>query len=243
MNKPLSFILGLAVGVLIGGGPTILSFLRWGVTKSEPRPAAPFANAALAQLPFRGEWLVSSGGENRTDNQHYGIPPQDLALDIRKIVPGTRQTIVGDPQRNESYGCWSQPIYSPVAGLVAVSVDGIPDNIPGELNREMKLGNFTIITADEGFSVVLCHFRNGSVAAKRGSRVAAGDLIGLCGNSGQSTEPHLHIHAQSQAELGKSVALRPVFRELSVGGIPRTEYSPKKGDIISDRDAPPKQDR
>jgi len=154
-------------------------------------------------------------------------------MDIRKIWDGSDQTMIGDPKKNESYGCWAQPILSPIDGVVEEAVNGIPDNIPGEMNRDMKFGNYVKVRSDDGFVVVMCHFKNDSIATRSGQRVKAGDLLGLCGNSGRSTEPHLHLHVQSKIEMEKSVALRAVFQELMVGETLTMRYTPKKGDIIS----------
>ena len=193
-----------------------------------------FANAVLACAPFDGNWLISWGGENPQDNHHIGSPPQDRALDIRKIIEGSGdQTSTGDTKKNESYGCWEQPIYSPIDGVVEVAVDGVPDNIPGELNRPSALGNYVMVKSPSGFVVVLAHFRQGSVAARAGALVKTGDLLGQCGNSGNSTEPHLHMHVQSEIGMQRSLALRMVFPALTVSGVSKENYAPKRGDIIS----------
>lgn len=153
-------------------------------------------------------------------------------MDIRKIWDGSNQTMIGDPKKNESYGCWAQPILSPIDGVIVESVDGVPDNTPSEMNRAMKMGNYVKVKSDDGFVVVLSHFKNGSNATRTGQRVKAGDLLALCGNSGRSTEPHLHLHVQSEITSESSVALRAVFQKLIVNETLRKNYSPKKGDII-----------
>jgi murein DD-endopeptidase MepM/ murein hydrolase activator NlpD len=90
-----------------------------------------------------------------------------------------------------------------------------------------------MIRSDAGFTVVLCHFKNGSVARKAGERVQPGDLLGLCGNSGNSSEPHLHLHVQSEPGFVRGEAMRPVFRSVEVDGTARINYSPRKNDVIA----------
>lgn len=239
MKKSLVFALGLGIGGVIGvaGG---IAFVAYSA-KQTPR-STDFSNVALARAPFDGDWLISWGGEDPKDNHHIGSPPQERALDIRKIIPGSgAQTSQGDPKKNESYGCWAQPIYSPIDGVVEVAVDGVPDNIPGELNRPSALGNYVMVRSAEGFVVVLAHFKQGSVAIRAGAKVKAGEFLAQCGNSGNSTEPHLHMHVQSDISMQRSVARRMVFPSLVIGGVAKSDYTPIKGDVISNRPKEPNQ--
>jgi hypothetical protein len=239
VKKPFVFALGLGLGGIVGtfGG---IAFVAYSA-KQTPRQTS-FSNVDLSRLPFDGDWFISWGGEDPKDNHHIGSAPQDRAVDIRKIIEGTgSETSRGDPKRNESYGCWAQPIYSPIDGVVEVAVDGVPDNIPGELNRSSALGNYVMVRSPSGFVVVLAHFRQGSVAPRAGTQVKAGDLLGQCGNSGNSTEPHLHMHVQSDISMQRSAALRMVFPSIIVGGVPKKDYTPKRGDIISNGSKEPNQ--
>ena len=231
MNKTVVFALGLVVGGGFGAAGGI-AFVAYSA-KYTPRQTS-FSDAVLERAPFDGDWLISWGGENPDDNHHIGSHPQDRAVDIGKLIPGSRdETRQGDPQKNESYGCWAQPIYSPIDGIVEVSVDGVPDNIPGELNRLSALGNYVMVRSPSGFVVVLAHFKQGSVAQPAGTPVKTGDLLALCGNSGNSTEPHLHLHVQSEINLQRSVARRMIFPFLTVSGVPKENHTPVRGDIIS----------
>lgn len=231
MNKPTVFISGFVIGAALGTG----ALLGWAARQLPPELAhtpSRFENISLDRLPFQGEWFVFWGGEKRSENHHHDVAPQNLAMDIVKTVASTGLTHAGDPKRNESYACWAQPIHAPVDGTVEVSVDGVPDNVPGEMNEHMVSGNCLMIRAKAGV-VVLCHFKNGSVTKKKGDVVKAGDILGLCGNSGNSSEPHLHFHIQSEAGFVRGVAMRPVFREILASGVIRKNYSPRKGDRIS----------
>ncbi|ACB75881.1 M23 family metallopeptidase [Opitutus terrae] len=239
MKKSVVFAFGLGLGAVFGvaGG---IAFVAYSAQQS-PRSTT-FSNVALARAPFDGDWLISWGGEDPKDNHHIGSPPQDRAVDIRKIITGSgNQTSKGDPKKNESYGCWAQPIYSPIDGIVEVAVDGVPDNIPGELNRPSAMGNYMMLKSPDGFVVVLAHFKQGSIARKAGEQVKAGDFLALCGNSGNSTEPHLHMHVQSETSMARSVALRMVFPSITVDGVQKEKYSPTRGDVISSGQKKPNQ--
>ncbi len=124
---------------------------------------------------------------------------------------------------------------------MVVAVDGVPDNIPGELNRLSAAGNYMMLKSPDGFVVFLAHFKQGSVARKVGEQVKTGDFLALCGNSGNSTEPHLHMHAQSEISMKQAVALRMTFPVLNVGGVPKENYTPIRGDIISNERREPNQ--
>ncbi len=78
---------------------------------------------------------------------------------------------------------------------MALAQDGLPDMRVPVMDSENKLGNFVAIDCG-GFAVFLAHLREGSVLVTAGQEVAAGDPLGEAGNSGNSSEPHLHIHAQ-----------------------------------------------
>lgn len=239
MNKFVVFAIGLGLGCAIGlvAGIAIVGHS----TKQAPRQTS-FANAVLTRVPFDGDWFVSWGGDNPEDNHHIGSLPQDRAVDIRKIIEGSEnRTSEGDSMKNESYGCWAEPIYSPIDGVVEVAVDGVPDNTPGELNKASAMGNYMMLKSPEGFVVVLAHLKQGSSAIKAGEKVQTGDFLALCGNSGRSTEPHLHMHAQSGISMSQSVAMQMVFPSISVGGVKKEHYSLSKGDIVSNGQSEPNQ--
>lgn len=232
MNKPGIFLSGFGAGCVV-----IVGLLFWHAShhlgNRHLHNPAPVENAVLARLPFDGQWFIGWGGETKELNQHFGIRPQNLALDIAKVVPGTEHRYQGDSKLNESYLCWAQPIYSPIAGTVVVAVDGIPDNVPGDMNPHMASGNCLMIHSDHGFVVVLCHLKLGSVTKKKGDVVEVGAMVGRCGNSGNASEPHLHIHIQSEVGFVKGEALRPLFREITVNERRLRDYSPIKGDLVS----------
>ena len=85
-------------------------------------------------------------------------------------------------------------------GVVVAVKDGIPQNIPGATSRAVPItletvgGNHVIIDLGKGQFAFYAHLQPGSPRVKVGDRVKAGQVIGLVGNSGNSTEPHLHFH-------------------------------------------------
>ena len=239
MSRPFIFLLGLILGGVCGAG-SISWWIAWQQKNARPKLPPHFENAPLARLPFDGTWQIAQGGDEESQNGHHGLLAQNLAMDIVKVDSRGRRTREGgDRGKNEGYLSWAQPLYSPTDGTVVIATDGIPDNLPGDMNGQMVYGNSVMIRCPSGCVVVMAHFKNGSVVRKKGDQVHAGDLLGLCGNSGHTREPHLHIQVQSESGYEKGVALRPVFRSLVLNGKPAQDYSPVKSDIVANPNQAP----
>jgi hypothetical protein len=153
-------------------------------------------SAVSAPLEFpcdSGTWYIAQGG-GRGLNHHYPVRPQRGALDLLRVGPrGTRSRPA--PRLPADYACYGTPLFAPCAGTVLLAVDRHPDQVPGRPQWGPAFGNeVRIDTGSE--TVVLCHLRPGSVRVRTGDRVRPGELLGEIGNSGNSTEPHLHLHAE-----------------------------------------------
>lgn len=95
----------------------------------------------------------------------------------------------------EKYAIYGDRVYSPCAGRVVIAEDGHEDNVPPLRNETDLAGNHVVVMC-EGVKVLLAHLRNGSVAVEAGDEVDEGVVVGDVGNSGNSSQPHLHIHAE-----------------------------------------------
>lgn len=115
------------------------------------------------------------------------------------------------PSRLDRNAIYGATVCSPGNGVIPRSVDGPADLLPGQSDRDNVAGNHVVIRLD-GFDVnlLLAHLQNGSVSVKVGDRVSAGQLIGKVGNSGGTSEPHLHIHAQKHVTTGSGSTWAPV---------------------------------
>jgi murein DD-endopeptidase MepM/ murein hydrolase activator NlpD len=80
--------------------------------------------------------------------------------------------------------------------------------------------------------LVFCHFRHHSIKVQEGQKVKQGQLLGLCGNSGHSSEPHLHFHIQNVENMDKATGVKCYFDNLYVNDKLKTDYSPVKGDVV-----------
>lgn len=161
------------------------------------------------RLPFDGEWTVVWGGRTVPQNYHAAYTDQRFALDLLVVRDGRTHT--GTGSANEDYHCFGLPILAPGEGRVVVARDGVPDGRPGVISDADPPGNHVVIDHGTGEYSVLAHLQRGSVRVSEGDRVAPGDTLGLCGNSGRSSEPHLHYHLQTTPSFGSGEGLPAQF--------------------------------
>jgi hypothetical protein len=160
----------------------------------------------------RGTFYVAHGGSFRLLNYHRIFSrSQRFAVDIVKLRRwGTRATGIY-PRRLGAYGIFGEVVYSPCAGVVTGMVNDLPELKPGEMDRKNPAGNHVFIRVDRSdVYVLLAHLLRGSVLVRPGDHVLAGQPLAKVGNSGNASEPHLHIHAQcaGQQEQWEGVPMR-----------------------------------
>ena len=116
-------------------------------------------------------------------------------------------------------------------------IEGVHDNPPGSMNPYSAVGNCVLIQHRNEELSVLAHLKRGSIVVKAGDKVKRGQLLGLCGNSGNSSEPHLHYHLQNSLVLQDGLGVKCAFQKVVVTKDGKTEtrtnFSPVKGQIIS----------
>jgi murein DD-endopeptidase MepM/ murein hydrolase activator NlpD len=189
-------------------------------------------NTTKMKLPFKGEWSVVWGGDTKEQNYHVESVAQKNAFDIL-IKDEQGSTHKGTGESNEDYYAFGKELYAPCDGEVVLVVDGVKDNIPGVLNPIYIPGNTVIIKTANGEFALFAHFKQHSIVVKQGQKVTTGSLLGLCGNSGNSSEPHLHFHLQNTEDMTKATGAKCFFDQLKVNGVLKLDYSPVKGDKIS----------
>jgi hypothetical protein len=206
----------------------------------KPQTASPEAaskeQVTELSLPFKGKWLVGWGGDTKELNQHHDVPAQQLAFDLLGVDENGK-THRGDGTKNEDYICFGRKILAPADGVVVEAIDGVRDNTPGSMNPYCLVGNCLVIQHRTNEFSVLAHFQHDSMAVKAGDQVKRGQLLGKCGNSGNSSEPHLHYHLQHSPIFQDALGIKILFLKVSVTKDDQTKtqinYSPVKGDIIS----------
>lgn len=178
-------------------------------------------------LPFNGTWMTFWGGDTPEQNHHHANRLQKYAFDFIK-------------DGSDSFG---SDVLAPAHGVVFEVSDGMRDNDKGEMDTYNVFGNFIMIEHDETTYSVLCHLKQGSIVVKQGDKVGAGSLIAQCGNSGNTSESHVHVHVQDApvlARVDENYDLTEVargkkvyFAGIAVEGKRKDSYSPVKGDVIA----------
>jgi hypothetical protein len=190
-----------------------------------------YKTKADLRLPFDGNWTVFWGGRTVKENYHAAYPDQRFAYDI--VMMNSGSTHSGDGSKCEDYYCYGHPIVSPSAGVVVEATDDLADNTPGKMDPAHPPGNHVILDLGNDEYLFLAHLQKGSVKVKPGDHVKPGDVLGLCGNTGNTSEPHLHVHLQTTPRYGDGKGLPLQFQNYLADGKPVDRGEPTKGLTIS----------
>jgi hypothetical protein len=159
-----------------------------------------------------GHYLVGHGGSIPLVNGHL----RTLDVTVERFLPWRGQSYAVDffglgtgglradgwrPSDPSAYAIFGAELRAPCGGTVVAAEGTLPDFAVPQEDPVNRLGNHVILRCGE-VEIVMAHMRRGSVTVQPGEQVAAGDRVGEVGNSGASTEPHLHIHAQRPASEG-----------------------------------------
>lgn len=160
--------------------------------------------------PLRGNnWVAGSGPSNSSPHRReiivYGGKPyiaQRYAIDWVQFGDDNK-TYKGDPRDNRSYHCFGLEAHAIADATVVEVKDGIPENVPNEkpavpINLATVAGNHVNLDLGGGVYAMYAHLQPGSIRVKVGDRVTAGQVIGLLGNTGNSSEPHLHFQLMNR---------------------------------------------
>lgn len=187
-------------------------------------------NTTKMFLPFHGEWNVFWGGTEVSKNYHVAYENQQYAYDILIIKDG--KSYDGDPKKNESYYAFGKDIIAPCAAKVVKVITGVHDNVPGELNPQQLTGNSVVLETANKEYILFAHLKKGTVAVQEGQEIKQGDLLGQCGNSGNTTEAHLHLSLQNVINMDIATGGKLYFDKILVNGEVKEDYLPERNDKI-----------
>jgi murein DD-endopeptidase MepM/ murein hydrolase activator NlpD len=197
------------------------------------RPTTPAADVRYAtktnlRLPFAGPWYVAAGGRTLKQNHHVAGWDIRFAYDFIAVEDAESKPRL----KNSDYAGWGRQILAPADGIIRVAVDSRPDNEPGVPNVTDIYGNHVVIDHQNGEYSFLLHLQQGSVRVRVGQTVHRGDVLGLCGNSGDSSGPHLHYHLQDRVGSdGKGLPAQ--FHDYLTAGKVTTVGEPTQGLVIA----------
>jgi hypothetical protein len=151
-------------------------------------------------------WLAANGPANASGHRRALIPvgggahiAQRFAIDWLQLRDDGL-SFTGDRLDNKNYRCYGSDVLAVADATVVTVKDGIPQNVPGVNSRAVPItletvgGNHVILDLGGGKFAFYAHLQPGKIRVKNGDRVKAGEVLALLGNSGNSTEPHLHFH-------------------------------------------------
>ena len=234
MNFPAHFERGLLdMQISLNASDQIAGLYFKPHTASKPAPAK---HQTTLSLPFHGRWLVFWGGDTREVNHHHDVPNQRFAFDLLGVGEDGK-THHGQGTKNEDYYAFGREVVAPADGTVTEVIEGVRDNAPGSMNSFSAVGNCVIIQHRPEEVSVLAHFKQGTIKVKAGESVKRGQVLGQCGNSGNSSEPHIHYHLQNSSILQDGEGIKCVFDKVVLikdgKKETRNNYSPVKGDVIA----------
>ena len=181
-----------------------------------------YQTKANYSFPFRGEWLVYNGGITPQTSHSWDILGQRFAIDfVQADSDFSRHT--GKGTRLDDYYCYGEDILAASSGVVIRIEDRI-SNAPFvgfglcDFMARSFIGNHVIIEHAENEYALYAHLIKGSVCVQPGEKVVQGQIIGRCGHSGHSSEPHLHFHLQDSSDIFNGMGLPIRFDTAEIDG-------------------------
>lgn len=191
------------------------------------QPPAPLAHtdALDLMLPFSGTWVVQNSPADRVPSHgtdmfgvRYAI--DFVAVDERgRTAASTSWRTVLATEPPELFVAFGRSVLSPIAGVVRVVHDGEDDHVARRspltlvgyaLTQPQRVrqgsaglaGNHVVIQDDTtGLFVAVVHLQRGSITVREGDAVARGHVVARCGNSGNSTQPHVHLQVMDNLDM------------------------------------------
>jgi len=169
-------------------------------------------------LPFRGRWYVANGGVDKKTSHSWHVWPQRYAYDF-VMVDESGKTFSGNGKRLQDYYCYGKEILAPADGEVVSMADGHPESrVYGDSRIECRAkdirGNFITLKHNEKEFSTIAHLMPNSITVTLGQKVVRGQVIAKCGNSGNTSEPHVHFQLNDGKCFFASVGLPVKFKNV-----------------------------
>lgn len=217
-----------------------MAFVGWGLTLvlviSGPRLLPP-TETVIVGSPVLGRWSAINSPASRVPSHGIRMYGQAHAIDLVHEPDRTSRPVFGSGaamRPNTDYPAFGQPVLAMVDGVVVKASDWRRDHrarsttlgvlymmIEGMI-REFGgpgfiVGNHVTIRTDDGLYTAVAHLRQGSVSVRVGDVVRRGDPIAECGNSGNSSEPHVHAQLMDRQAFLLAQGVPMVFAGVALG--------------------------
>jgi murein DD-endopeptidase MepM/ murein hydrolase activator NlpD len=199
-------------------------------------PIVMFQSAIEYDFPLRGTWYIGASGT--LHSHHRWAAMEEFALDILQFRERSKSYRTNGTT-SQDYFAFGQDVISVADGTVVEAVDKYSDD-DTKLKQENETydqydqriqsfqmeglqkdpysvaGNYIVIKHNDSEYSMYAHLKSGSVKIKKGDAVKRGQIIASVGNTGSSTEPHLHFQIQDGSDPLRSRALPVRFRNVFV---------------------------
>jgi hypothetical protein len=189
------------------------------------------APAVVVAPPLRGQRWVAVNGCCDSITSHRGAVlaingqlrvPERFAIDWVQLDEAGR-LFTGDASALASYAYYGTPIHAAADGVVVNLYDDAEEQVPGAdpkgITTENIGGNMLVIDIGGGAFAFYAHMQRGSLKVKLGDHVKTGQVIGLLGNTGNTSAPHLHFHVMDGPSPLDANGLPYVFTRFSSRGV------------------------
>jgi len=211
--------------------------------RKEGHDGSGYETGTTYTLPFPGEWLLLNGGTTPKTSHSWDILGQRFAMDFVKADAKLRRHS-GAGTKLADYYCYDGEILAAADGRVVAVEDRIGAaplvgwGVCDFLARSF-VGNHVLIEHADREYGLYAHLVRGSVTVSPGDPVQRGEVIGRCGHTGHSSEPHLHFHLQDSADLFNGMGLPVRFSQLDVDGLDEDGVFLTAGNRVRARLKPP----
>ncbi|MGR4010438.1 M23 family metallopeptidase [Leucobacter sp. 1207-22] len=196
----------------------------------------PAHDTRVVQSPVRGRWLALNSPASRTPSHGTRAYGQSDAVDLVFEPAGWERPAFGSwpgMREPEDFRAFGAPVHAMISGTVVRASDWRRDHksrgssiafmylMAEGTVRELGgpgfvVGNHVVIRGDDGVYAAIAHLKRGSLVVRKGDRVTAGDHIASCGNSGNSSEPHVHAQLMDRGSFWTGQGIPMLFSSISI---------------------------
>ena len=188
------------------------------------------SRAVILSPPLRGSGWLNGNGCCLEIGPHRAVllpangtlrPAEHFAIDFVKLNH-EGLAFHDDPRKSENWFCYGSEVVAAASGIVVEAVDQYDNQIPNQpavnVTAVNAAGNHVIIDMGAGHYALYAHLAPHSVSLSLGQYVRQGARIGLIGNTGSSTAPHLHFQVMNRPSALDAYGLPFLFDQFQYRG-------------------------